>query len=81
MQTLKTPEVGKTYTSETDPSLSIYIERITTVKADPEYGVKDGFVAEGCAPADKNNPTAFGIDFSHWEWEELKFRPSEQPTI
>ncbi len=77
MQTLKTPEVGKTYTSQTTPKISIHVEQIISSFADPEYGVKGGFFAKGHNPTRKGNPSVIGFD--DYDWKELQF--IESPII
>lgn len=65
------PQVGKTYVSRIDPTLTLYVEDVLVVQQD-EFG-EGGFVATGCSPADKGNPEALCYELLSDEWAEFHF--------
>ena len=65
------PEVGKTYISQEDPALTLYVEEVLTVPQD-EIG-EAGFVATCCRPEDKGNKDAPGYEFLDDEWRHFHF--------
>lgn len=73
MQTIlpQLPEVGKTYVSQIDPTLSIYVEEIMTVQKD-EFG-DAGFWVSCCHPEDKDKKDAPGYEFVDDEWASFHF--------
>lgn len=60
------PEVGKIYISRTDPSLSIYVEKIDLIEADEE--TEAGFCVQGCDPKHTGKQHADGIEIYSDEW-------------
>lgn len=65
------PQVGQTYTSTTDPSLKVLVERVLAY-----HHEEPGFVIECCDPATAHDPAAVGFEFLDSEWEEHGFQPT-----
>lgn len=65
------PVVGKTYISQEDPTLSLYVEEVITVEQD-EYGGA-GFMVTCCNLEDKGNKDASGYEFVNDEWASFRF--------
>jgi hypothetical protein len=65
------PEVGKTYTSQEDPTLSIFVEAVETIEADENNPA--GFYVEGCDPKDKGNASATVYEVLDDEWVSFRF--------
>lgn len=63
MQNQQIPVVGKTYTSQTHPALTVTVLDVFRIYADPENGIDEPSFAVEC---DK-------FDFSRNDWNELKF--------
>lgn len=74
MQTHQTPEVGKTYISQTDPRIKIHVSEVSVIEADEADGIEAGFYVEGCDPKDKGKPDADGMSMMQDDWHELNFR-------
>lgn len=60
------PEVGKTYTSQADPSFKIYVEKVDLIEADGDE--PESFCVEGCDPKDIGNEAGDGVEIYGDEW-------------
>lgn len=71
-----TPEVGKIYVSQEDPTLSLYVDDVLAVAQD-EIG-DAGLLVTCCRPEDKDNPAAPCYEFVDGEWECHLFIQAEE---
>lgn len=62
------PEVGKTYTSKADPSITAYVEAVHL--DDDEETL---LTVETCDPAHKDNMGAIGTEYDAEEWRDHLF--------
>lgn len=70
------PVAGKTYVSQLDPSLSLYVESIVVIEADAD--IEAGFVVTCCPPEGKDDPSVPGYEFLDDEWVSFRFTPAQE---
>jgi hypothetical protein len=69
---IKPPQVGQTYVSRTEPSLSIYVVHVSFSETDGNS--ESAFVVEGCDPAYKDDTmNADGCEITSDVWAEHDF--------
>lgn len=73
MQTIQPqlPEVGKTYISQEDPTLSLYVADVDTIEQDAYGGA--GFMATCSSPKDRGNENARYCELFEDDWASLRF--------
>ena len=72
---IKPPQLGQTYSSNTNPKLIVYVVDITFIKAgDGEKGDDIDFIVECCDPAYKDDTrNADGYDITSEVWAKNNF--------
>lgn len=65
------PEVGKTYISQEDSTLSLCVEAVETIEQD-EFG-DTGFIATCRTPEDRGNEEAPCCEILDDEWASFRF--------
>ena len=66
------PQLGRTYISSFDPSLSIYVVDVHVFENSKDANT--AFIVEGCDPAYKDDSrNAYGYDFSAEVWVKHNF--------
>lgn len=67
------PEVGKTYVSQADPTLTVYIESVEIIEADED--IEAGYMVTACNPKDVKDMGGMGYEFFNDEWTSFQFKP------